>query len=148
MKDRLKFWLLTYNDLLYNLKKYNFHHTLFSGVKEQRNYFILKTKKSPFHISIFKDQWEYYHVFAKEEARLFHLTHEQTKCSIYFVLDTEMKIREPNNFLYEQPTFGFSSSTRKKCDEHLLKDILSEFDKIIKVISKKLYIDFKKRLEQ
>lgn len=135
----LKFWLLSYNHLLKNLVNFSVNVT----VKPQ--YFLIKIKGTKFHISIYFDQWDYYHVFRKKYERLFHITDEELGCSRYYILDNKLRISEPANFKYEQDDFGYFKSTRKRCMDKSIDRIIKNFSRLINRIAHKLFLDYKKR---
>jgi hypothetical protein len=127
---------LSYNNLLH----------LFQQIKPKsisihNNYFVIVLKKSPYHITVFKDQWDEYHSPTYPLARLFHITNEVTKCSIYFVVvlkDSDnliIKLVPESDFKYNQSTFSHFASTRSKCDDiKTIMKIIKYFKKIINLL--------------
>lgn len=145
--EELKFWLLSYENLLYYLKKTKLHKSIFTkiNVNFKNEYFIISVKKSNYHVSVFKDQWDLYHLFSKKKQKLFHITKDEPKCSIYFTIDDDMKIKQPDNFRYNQEKYNFFASTRNKCDDVVLKKIVDQFEIILNAIGEKLYRKFMER---
>jgi len=139
----LKYNLIAYDKIL-SIIKDHLKNTIFTGIAIRKGYFVLNTRRdqpySDYHITIFQDQWDEYKSPSKLRARLFHITHEKTKCSAYYLVNTNLKVQEiPNNdFLYEQPDFSHSASTREKCIDDIIKTINKEFDIVINRIANTL----------
>ncbi|AYV78209.1 MAG: hypothetical protein Edafosvirus7_1 [Edafosvirus sp.] len=129
---------LTTDVLEKNLEKYLDKNSIFKHVSINKKNIIISVKDSNFHITIFRDQWNDYQKNTNLPEKLFHITHEKTQCSIYFVLNDKLEIREPSNFNYEQQDFGLNKSTRKRCDDKEINIIIKNFETLIKKIGNEL----------
>lgn len=134
------FDLLTYNFLQKNIPKF-LNNTIFHNIISKNNYFIINIKNkfnkiNKYHITIFEDQWNKYISPSKISSKLFHITNEISKCSIYFILKDDMTIIEvpKSDFKYEQSEFNNYASTRIKCIDKNINIIIKEFTNVIQNI--------------
>lgn len=149
-----KYEILTYDALLHNIK-YHFNNTVFNNVIPRKGYFVINLNSSStnpshyYHITVFQDQWDDYISPSKKVAKLFHITHEITKCSLYLLLTNKLQIEMVNNkdFKYEQPDFSHHSSTRQKCVDDSLNIIINQFQIVINRLANYLYNKYKNKLK-
>jgi len=152
---------LTYDMLEQNLQASLDKTSIFKQVNVNKKNIIINIKNSKYHISIFRDQWNDYQKNTNLAEKLFHVTNEKTQCSTYFVVDTELQIKKPSNFSYEQPEFGFNKSTRKPCVDDEINNIIGQFEVLVQKIAntesdyyqkylkyKEKYLQLKEQLKQ
>lgn len=148
----LKYKLIAYNRILPIIKNY-LNHTIFTGIAIRKGYFVLNTKPnqeySDYHVTIFQDQWDEYQSPSKLTARLFHITHEKTKCSAYYIVNSDIQVQDipKDDFKYEQPDFSHSASTREKCTDDIIKVINKQFEIVVNRMSNALLNKHKMKRE-
>lgn len=122
------------------LKKLLLHNHVNHSVR--KNYLVINVPESEYHITIFQDQWDMYETETSYPYYLFHLSSnsEKNRCSIYFWVDKKnyrIKSIPSNLFLYDQPIYTFTSSTRSPCFYGDIKFLLKYFQKILNKALKK-----------
>ena len=119
--------------------------SIFTKLVVNKKNLIINIRNSKYHVTIFRDQWNDY----GPNEKLFHLTNEVTQCSIYFVFNGDMQVKEPGGFSYEQSEFGFNKSTRIRCDDTEIDKIMDIFSSIMKRIvdkfSNEKYLKYKSK---
>lgn len=123
--------MITYDDLITYLKNQS---TYLFTIK--KNYLVILIPNIDYHITVFADQWDNYELSMYKPYHLFHISSnsEVERCSSYYWVDKEMyRIRKipKKYFKYNQPTYGFDSSTRSPCDFVNVKNLLTHFQKIL-----------------
>ena len=123
---------MRYISFLKKLVSTNFSKTVFSRITIYPTYFMLHVRNVPFHITVFKDQWDEY---PDKRYHLFHITHENDdkKCSSYFWIDNYLKIKNipKNKFRYNQEDFSMFASTRGYCKDKAVKVIRINFQRLL-----------------
>jgi hypothetical protein len=133
--------MITYQELVNYLKSNRLYRVSF-----RPKYLVIVIPSSQYHITIFIDQWDSYQQIMHKPYHMFHISSdkEEGRCSSYFWIDkTSNRIRNIplEYFQYEQPSYGFSSSTRKSCNMSEIKFILKFFQKILnRIVEKKIEI--------
>lgn len=97
-----------------------------------RKKYIVLIYAGPYHLTIFKDQWNDDHMFHISDNNI------ENRCSVYYKINELGKIYElgSNEFEYNQQQFSSKSSTRTKCKingyiEHILADFQIKLDRIM-----------------
>lgn len=108
----------------------------------KKNYFVIALENTEHHITIFKDQWDNYKFFMKKPYHLFHISsnNKENRCSSYFwVTISSLKILKipKDEFLYNQPIYNFTCSTRSPCSQKNIIYLLRLFQHVLN-LSKKL----------
>lgn len=123
---------MKYNKFIKKLVCINFADSIFSRITIHPTYLMIHVKNLPFHITIFKDQWNEY---PNKKYHLFHITHEDEsdKCSSYFWVTNHLKIKNipPSKFKYGQEDYSMFSSTRNYCTDKAIKVIRVNFQKLL-----------------
>lgn len=123
---------MKYNDFLKQIVSTNFGKSVFSRITIYPTYFMIHTRNMPYHITIFRDQWDNY---PDKEYHLFHITHEEDdkKCSSYFWMTNDLKIKNipSTRFKYDQEDFSMFSSSRGYCKSKTVKVIRVNFQKLL-----------------
>jgi len=128
----------------YNTIKDIVHHKTLFEISIKSNYIVLSIPSIvDYHITIYKDQWDFYVDFTGFEYYLFHISSNNSinRCSTYYWVDIHtMKIIDipPKYFRYEQKSYDMYSSTRESCEaNNKIKLLLRNFEKILKYLKKK-----------
>lgn len=123
---------MKYNIFIKKLVSVNFENSIFSRLTVYPTYLMIHIRNLPFHITIFKDQWDDY---PDKRFHLFHITHEEDdkKCSSYFWITNFLKIKNipPNKFKYNQEDYSMFSSSRSYCKNKAIKVIKINFQKLL-----------------
>lgn len=138
--EKIMYKNISYEDLIFYLKNKCKESSKIKFIIKS-NYSIIKFSKSNYHITVYQDQWDEYQIKTSLYKNLFHVTSDDiiykksNKCSVYFWLDIstrEIKEVSPEYFSYEEDTYTFRSSTRKKCiiNDDIMK-IIKQFHRII-----------------
>ncbi|AYV79145.1 MAG: hypothetical protein Faunusvirus3_25 [Faunusvirus sp.] len=139
LNKRAIFDQLTYDILLATLKQIRLKKTMFSHIIVKKHYFMIQLRSNRnVHLSIFMDQWNMYETNTKIPGKLIHISHDDhgVKQSVYFLFTDDLRVRPLTDaeFQYQQPTFGFKSSTRVKYTDKLVDVIVRQFGRVMRQV--------------
>jgi hypothetical protein len=123
---------LNYNKLIKYLSKQKVYRFV-----PKKDYFMIFNGDFPYHITVYRDQWDDYQDETNLPYHLFHITSnsEANKCSTYFWVDKKSyrtKHIPKKYFQYNQPDFGFYSSTRTSCEFKYIKPMIIVMEKMLR----------------
>ena len=96
------------------------------------NYVVVLFPNSHYHATIFQDQWDSYSKYIGHNYSLMHFSSDSVsdRCSIYFVVDVDLKLSQATDFEYQSPNYSMSSSTRSKCDVRKFRNDINLLQKV------------------
>ena len=123
--------MVSYEQLVVYLKMQHEYPVTF-----KKDYFVIMMRGKPYHITVFRDQWNDYEGITGLPYHLFHISSDNAnnRCSSYFWVDKDsyrIKKIPGKYFNYNQPKYDFYSSTRNRCQLSSIRPFLKIFQRVL-----------------